>query len=754
MRTKESGSTTVPEPGFDSKFEAQADSKLESNVDSKTHSEPEQKLDAKVEPKLEPRLELDFGANSIEPVITDGTGSNWAEIWALAGAAVAREKSSEDKPQEPPVRRIAQREISDVLESHHLWLTSERVNGEQADLAGAQLQGTDLTGADLRRAILHKANLDGAELFMADCQNASLPQSNLANANLLGAQLQRADLQGAKLDGAIGLQLSQLAGADLRGATLPGSLSESAAIARVRQLSKSAVTMLASMLSVCVLACARIFTATDAQLIRNSSALPLVHSGNALPMMAFFLMMPVLLLGLCIATHLRLFRLWEAVEESPETFPSGKRLVDCGPWIVMSLGFSQFQWLRDRRVALSWLEAAIASFLAYWIPPLVLIAFWARYLTFQDLNGAILDVLLTVFAIGLGTILPALNAKKLFRRTPWAESAKSLFADSVLRPRAALALVGGVILFLLSVGVIFGTPRAGTGNTHPGASGVATWAANVLWLAHIDPYANLAEQDISTRPAAASSNGGSQDDALALTRGAQLRGRNLRHAQAYRAFLAKADLWDANLQSADLSEADLRFADLHRSSLRGALLNHAQLSHANMEGSDLTGADLFEASLGRANLSSATLSKAILNGADFESANLYGADLHESQLANANFKGADLRSANLGQADLPDALLQDSYLSSAKFFSANLRRAHLAHAFLTQADLRQADLRGADLQNATMTDADLRGANLSGADLRAASGLVITQICSANFNNETQFDDALALQVSVTCPQK
>jgi uncharacterized protein YjbI with pentapeptide repeats len=428
----------------------------------------------------------------------------------------------------------------------------------------------------------------------------------------------------------------------------------------------------------------------------------------------------------------------------------------------MSLGFSQFQWLRRRRGSLAWLEAVIASFLAYWIPPLVLIAFWARYLTFQDLNGAILDVLLTVFAIGLGTILPALNAKKLFRRTPWAESAKSLFADSVLRPRAALALVVGLALFLLSLGVILGTPRAGTGNAQliqPGASGIRTWAADVLWLAHIDPYANLAEQDLSTRSAnaaqiTAATNGGGQEDTLALTRGAQLRGRNLRHAQAYRAFLAKADLWDANLQSADLSEADLRLADLHRSSLREALLNHAQLSHANIEGSDLTGADLFEANLSQANLSSATLSNAILTGADFESANLYGADLHGSQLANANFKGADLRSANLGQADLPDSLLQDSYLSSAKFFSANLRRAHLAHAFLTQADLRQADLRGADLQNATMTDADLRGANLSGANLRGASGLEITQICAATFNGETQFDDALALQVSVTCPQK
>ena len=653
----------------------------------------------------------------------------------------------------PPPKQISTRELPQILELHREWLVTDQTSGKQADLSGAQLQAADLTGADLRRAILHKTNLAGAELFMVDFQNASLSQANLANANLLGAQFRRADLQGTIFDGAIGLQLSQMAGADLRGAVLPAELSESAAIAGVRQSSGSAATMLAATLSLCVLACARVLTATDAQLIKDSSVLPLLRLGNAFPIMAFFLVTPVLLLGICIALQLLLFRLWEAVEESPEAFPSGKRLADCSPWIVMALGFRQFEWLRSHRAALSWMEAAIASFVAYWIPPCVLIVFWARYLTFQELHGAILDVLLVVFAIGLATILPVLNARKLFRQAMLSESAKSFLADSALRPRAALALAVGLILSLLSVGVIYGAPHA-----RKGSAGMATWAADVLWLVHFDPYPNLAEQDISTRaphpPLAAPSNTSDQDEALAQTQGVRLRGRNLRHAQAYRAFLAKADLWDANLESADLSESDLRLADLHKSSLRSALLNRAQLSRANLEGSDLRGASLFRANLGEANLSSASLSDSNLNEANLAMANLYGADLHGSQFSNANLEGADLRGAILEHAMLADAKLQSSYLSSAKLLQADLRRAHLDHAFLTQADLRQADLRGALLHEAIVTDADLRGANLEGADLRGASGLTVSQICSAHINSETQLDDSLALQVAETCPQK
>lgn len=651
---------------------------------------------------------------------------------------------------EPPGQPIRHHELRGILTQHLQWLVSDKAAGRQADLSGAQLEEIDLTGADLEYAVMRKTNLGGADLFRAQLQHAFLAQANLARANLLSAELCCADLQGANFEGAAGLIFSQLAGANLRGAVLPTSMSESGAAAHVHQLAKRVATMLVALLSLCVLAMARIVTTTDIQLIRNSSAVPVLHLGNALPMMAFFLVTPVVLVGLCIALHLRLLRLWEAVEASPAVFPSGRRLANCGPWIVMALGFDQFKWIRGHSAVLSRFESAIAAFLAYWVPAVTLVVFWARYLTVQDLHGAILDAFLVVSAVALATFLPGPAGLHVLLSAKQAYSFRPLAANVPLSLRAAIVSGLGMIFALLSLGVIYGSPHSSASVTRArfGVAGPRDWAADVLWLIHLDPYANLAEQDVSTRPL----HPDGPDDALAQTQGGRLHARSLRHAKAYGAFLAKAELGESDLRQADLSEADLRYADLHRSSLRWAVLDHAQLFHAKLEDSDLRGASLFGADLHEANISFASLGDANLNRARLDLSSLYRADLHAAQFVEANLEGADLREANLDRAVLARADLQNSYLSSAKLTGTDLTRAQLAHALLMQADLRHANLRGADLRGATLADSILSGANLDGADLRGASGLTVEQVCSAHIDSETQLDDSLALQVNDHCP--
>ena len=70
------------------------------------------------------------------------------------------------------------------LENHHLWLITNHLGGERADLRGANLYGADLRGANLHEADLHEANLHGVDL---------------RRANLHGADLHEADLHGADL---------------------------------------------------------------------------------------------------------------------------------------------------------------------------------------------------------------------------------------------------------------------------------------------------------------------------------------------------------------------------------------------------------------------------------------------------------------------------------------------------------------------------------------------------------------------------
>ena len=66
-------------------------------------------------------------------------------------------------------------ELNQVLDQHQLWLETNGVQGQRANLEGANLQGADLTGANLVGAYLGGASLGGANLQGADLTGAILP---------------------------------------------------------------------------------------------------------------------------------------------------------------------------------------------------------------------------------------------------------------------------------------------------------------------------------------------------------------------------------------------------------------------------------------------------------------------------------------------------------------------------------------------------------------------------------------------------
>ena len=71
-----------------------------------------------------------------------------------------------------------------ILEQHKLWLETNGVQGQYANLRGANLEAANLSGADLRYA-----NLTGADL-----RHVNLYYANLTDANLTGADLRYANL--------------------------------------------------------------------------------------------------------------------------------------------------------------------------------------------------------------------------------------------------------------------------------------------------------------------------------------------------------------------------------------------------------------------------------------------------------------------------------------------------------------------------------------------------------------------------------
>ena len=133
------------------------------------------------------------------------------------------------------MKTITKTELKSILAEHKIWIQSNGVQGQRADLknadlknadlSGADLSGADLTGADLRNAKLEGAELESARLHGANLTGADLYDASLKDANLGGADLRGAYLRGANLYGA-DLRYAVLTGANLTGANLTGTILE------------------------------------------------------------------------------------------------------------------------------------------------------------------------------------------------------------------------------------------------------------------------------------------------------------------------------------------------------------------------------------------------------------------------------------------------------------------------------------------------------------------------------------------------
>ena len=95
--------------------------------------------------------------------------------------------------------------LKEILEQHKLWLETNGVQGERANLSYADLINANLWGANLSYADLRGANLKGANLINANLEDADLRGANLKGADLTGANLTGANLSGADLKDATGL---------------------------------------------------------------------------------------------------------------------------------------------------------------------------------------------------------------------------------------------------------------------------------------------------------------------------------------------------------------------------------------------------------------------------------------------------------------------------------------------------------------------------------------------------------------------
>ena len=293
--------------------------------------------------------------------------------------------------------------FEEKLASHHEWIDSKGASGKRVDFAAADLEGSDLIGVNLRYMDLHDANLRAADLLMADLRDACLVRANFRDSCLVGANLEAANLEGAELETSMGLVPRQLAGANLHEATLPPQV-QFEALPEFERSSGTVYAYFAVMTSLCVLSCVAIWTTKDFQLLTNASIIPFLHSpaaAAALPTVQFYLIAPFALFIVYLVFHFHLQHLWDLVLELPAVFPDGRALGENEPRIVVGLLRTHFRWMNQDAPSTRVIEKAIAIFVAYWIVPATLVFYWLRYLTLQEIHGAVLQELLIVGASGV-----------------------------------------------------------------------------------------------------------------------------------------------------------------------------------------------------------------------------------------------------------------------------------------------------------------------------------------------------------------
>jgi uncharacterized protein YjbI with pentapeptide repeats len=569
-------------------------------------------------------------------------------------------------------------------------------NFEHASLRGARLgYGTQAWNADFSFAELCEANFEGTDLYDANFNGADIFNASFRDANLRSADL--SNVRGA-------LRQEQLAGADLTAAKLPQSVSRLlASLDNLKSLSESAHNLFFAMLAACLYSWLTIATTTDVNLITNHASSPLPIIQTSIPIVGFFIVTPLLLLGIYFYFHFYLQKLMEEVASLPAVFQDGRPLHSkFNPWLINELVRSHFSRLKVERPFLSYVQLWISVLLAWWVVPITMFLFWGRYLRRHEWYGTIFHVVTLTVAIVGAWSLTRLIAATLRRtgRPPF--NWKSTFTSRRLYQAIVVTVAGLAFFGAVSLGAIRGDlPENILERRHLDVAELRmhTLIPALMWLIGYHPFADLSGQDISIK---GTNWTGKPDEEPTSVTGAKLKGADLQNAHMESSFLVGADLTHANLSNVFLANANLR---------------RVQLSGAQLAGTNFYDADLTGANLAGVHLSSSSL--------------LSGANLSKADLSEARFVGTKLI----------DACLNNARLHDADFTSANLTYADLTNADLTGTNLSYADLTAANLRGANLRGTRLLGAVLKFADLREAHNVNANQIRSANAWDQAFYDD-------------
>src|SRR6185312_2602605 len=269
-------------------------------------------------------------------------------------AADRRPPLADRAPANPPAGQGDEpdRSLAAQLRESRDWRRTSR--GPTADLAGVDLSGEDLRDVDF----------SGASLVGASFANA-----RLANADFAWAKLCHADFQGAT-----GLVGAQFARSDLTGASLPSTV-RFGAFETAGEIAEGTAKLLLTLLLVCAYSWLTINSTLDAKLLTDTGASQLPILNAQIPIVNFYALVPIALVGLAIVTMLQSQRLWATIAAAPAALPDGTAMADrAGAWILGPWAVERLLPAR-RRGFLTRLQARLAGLVGWWLVPATVIWF-------------------------------------------------------------------------------------------------------------------------------------------------------------------------------------------------------------------------------------------------------------------------------------------------------------------------------------------------------------------------------------------
>ena len=528
--------------------------------------------------------------------------------------------------------------------------------GTETDFSEANLEDTNAGGCKLLQSNFSNANLKKVNFKQSQLKGSNLKESVLENADLSNADLREvslddvkglstANLKYANLEGATGLLGNEFAQADVTGTKLPDGIKEFKALDIVEKTSENARKIFFAMLLGCVYSWLTIATTTDVRLITNTASSPLPIIGTEIPIAWFYIAAPLVLICLYFYFHLYLIKLWEALSGLPAKFPDGKRLDEIAyPWILNGLVRRYFELLKINRPFIAHVQEWLSIFLAWWVVPITIMAFWLRFIPKHDWLGTSFHIALIVFSVGFAIVFYRLCVLTLKGENAAVVVKKGVHYEKRHLIATGILLVGWFFIFL-SYGAIEGVRLKGNQKIKNIQEGVP-WALKCLGF---DVFANFNKRSVSER----SPNYWliAKEERIISVKGANLKEKNLKNSNLSFAFLVNSEFINSNLNGSIFAGANLQ-----KSNFSGAKLFKADFAYSNLR----------EAIFQTNNLQQANLLMTDLQNAFLINTQLQGADLSFANLQNATIRGTNLENTDLNSTNLKGATIESSSLTGTK----------------------------------------------------------------------------------------